>query len=154
MSERSSLLWGANDIFNRLVSVVPVVELENRITKQVHEYNYSKRCARAVTGYADVARVSRRTTVVVPPQTADLVPIIFPLDATLAIKVDMEYLFHNCLQISPGQKAVVRQGEREHRCLHARRPSCQCYVCAIRKNSTCHNISTFSIDDSLRCKFG
>ena len=42
MSERSSLLWGANDIFNRLVSVVPVVELENRITKQVHRYDYSK----------------------------------------------------------------------------------------------------------------
>ena len=59
--------------------------------------------------------------VVVPPQTADLVPIIPPSDALLAEKVDMEYLFHNCLQISPGQKAAVRQGECERRCLQAGR---------------------------------
>ena len=49
---------------------------------------------------------------------------LFPLDALLAMKLDMEYLFHNYLQISPGQKAAVRQGEREHRCLQARRSLC------------------------------
>ena len=105
-------------------------------------------------GLAGVARVSGRTTVVVPPQTADLVPMIFRLDAPLATKVDTEYLFHSCLQICPGQKAAVRQGERGHRCLQARRSLCQRYVCAIGENSTCHNISTFSIDDSLRRDFG
>ena len=105
-------------------------------------------------GLAGVARVSGRTTVVVPPQTADLVPMIFPLDALLAKKVDMEFLFHDCLQFFPGQKVGVRQGERGHRCLQARRFLCQRYVCAIGESPTCHNISTFSIDDSLRGDFG